>query len=175
VGSIDASGAGRLGFVRHGGCVAGPFPRRAIRDDWLVGRLPADAEVTSNRIDWTRVASLSDPIPAPAAGADDWAGERAEAARRWADSRGGIDRRRADGGAAHPPRRKGGERRSARPLVRRSIARGRPPIVVVDRRAWLRLWIAGGVVALLLAVAGAVCGPVQPAVVDLGVHARPAQ
>jgi hypothetical protein len=106
---------------------------------------------------------------------DDWTHERADAARRWADARSGTDRRCTERGAAHPPRRKSIERRTSQACASRSLARRRTPAAAIDRQALFGVWVAGGLLAVLLAIAAAAYGPVQPVAVDLGIPARTAQ
>jgi hypothetical protein len=176
--SIDTARAHQLWYVRRGGSEVGPFPARAVYEDLLVGRLSPAAEVSLDRVGWATVAKAPGLIPgtsADRAAPDAWTRERTNAARRWADARSGADRRRAERGTAHPPRRTGVERRATLGSRPRSPARRRTPAAVLDRRAALGVWVAGGLLAVLLALAGVAYGPVQPLAVDLGIPARTAQ
>ena len=114
----------------------------------------------------------------PPNGADvpeNWISERDDARRRWADQRSGRDRRTAERGIAHPPRRRGDERRTHPTITTRHPAAVRTPPSAPNRAAQRWLMLAGLLAAVLLAATGARYGPVNPITVDLGVAARPAQ
>ena len=96
----------RLWHVRLAGTVSGPFPTAAIAQDLVLGRLPADVEISSDRIGWSLATELPSFSGLVFPGlTDGWANERREALRRWADQRGGQDRR-ASGPRAEPDRRR---------------------------------------------------------------------
>jgi len=114
----------------------------------------------------------------PPNGADvpeNWISERDDARRRWADQRSGRDRRTAERGIAHPPRRRGDERRTHPTMATRHPAAVRTPPSASSRSAQRWLMVAGVLAAVMLAATGARYGPVNPITVDLGVAARPAQ
>jgi hypothetical protein len=87
----------RLWYVRLAGQVRGPFPSPAIIQDLAVGRLPADTELSTDRINWAQPAELEvfSRLLQPDE-SDAWAEERRQALGRWADERDGRERRALD-------------------------------------------------------------------------------
>jgi hypothetical protein len=133
----------RLWYVRLAEQVRGPFPSAAVAQDLALGRLPADAELSTDLVSWARAADLeafSGLLQADQS--DSWAEERRQALRRWADERDGQERRAAPGESG--ARRAGGERRHG-DTNQRSTA---PLAIRVGQgRGWLAI---ASLVALLL-------------------------
>ena len=126
--------------------------------------------------DWANIPPNGADVPPNAADVpENWISERDDALRRWADQRSGRDRRTAERGVAHPPRRRGDERRKHPAIATRHPAAVRTPPSASSRAAQRWLMLAGLLAAVLLAATGARYGPVNPITVDLGVAARPAQ
>lgn len=132
----------RLWYVQRGEEVRGPFPTAAVAQDLATGRLPADAQLSTDQVSWARAADLDafsrflHPDES-----DGWAEERRQALQRWADERDGQERRAtpAEAGA----RRAGGDRR-------REQSNGRalhPQAPREQPRNWL---VVATLVALLL-------------------------
>jgi len=151
---------------------SGTAPRSAQPPYW--GDVPPNwADVPPNGSDvssyWADVPPNGADVP------ENWISERDDARRRWADQRSGRDRRTAERGVAHPPRRRGDERRGHPTMATRHPAAVRTPPSAPNRAAQRWLMLAGLLAAALLAATGARYGPVNPITVDLGVAARPAQ
>jgi len=126
--------------------------------------------------DWANIPPNGADVPPNAADVpENWISERDDALRRWADQRSGRDRRTAERGVAHPPRRRGDERRKHPAIATRHPAAVRTPPSASSRAAQRWLMLAGLLAAVLLAATGARYGSVNPITVDLGVAARPAQ
>ena len=126
--------------------------------------------------DWANIPPNGADVPPNGADVpENWISERDDARRRWADQRSGRDRRTAERGIAHPPRRRGDERRTHPTITTRHPAAVRTPPSAPNRAAQWWLMLAGLLAAVLLAATGARYGPVNPITVDLGVAARPAQ
>ena len=151
---------------------SGTAPRSAQPPYW--GDVPPNwADVPPNGSDvssyWADVPPNGADVP------ENWISERDDALRRWADQRSGRDRRTAERGVAHPPRRRGDERRKHPAIATRHPAAVRTPPSASSRSAQRWLMVAGVLAAVMLAATGARYGPVNPITVDLGVAARPAQ
>ena len=150
-----------------------------VPEDWA-DVPPSGADVPE---DWANVPPNGAEVPlnwanVPPNGADvpeNWISERDDALRRWADQRSGRDRRTAERGVAHPPRRRGDERRKHPAIATRHPAAVRTPPSASSRAAQRWLMLAGVLAAVMLAATGARYGSVNPITVDLGVAARPAQ
>jgi len=188
-----------LWYVKREGRQAGPFPEAVIAEDALLGRLPASAEISADKVSWIPLAAVTSPgsrmeprsgrpphraevpsnwaeVPSDVAAVpSDWLRERDDALRRWADQRSGRDRRTAECGVAHPPGRSGDERRRRPAIATRHPAAVRTPPSASSRAAQRWLMLAGVLAVVLLAATGARYGPVNPITVDLGIAARPAQ
>ena len=126
--------------------------------------------------DWANIPPNGADVPPNGADVpENWISERDDALRRWADQRSGRDRRTAERGVAHPPRRRGDERRKHPAIATRHPAAVRTPPSASSRSAQRWLMVAGVLAAVMLAATGARYGPVNPITVDLGIAARPAQ
>jgi hypothetical protein len=165
----------QLWYVRRRGRVSGPFPFAAIEQDFLLGRLEPQDELSEDRASWLRVAEQPEiaaivTIQASAP-ADperrDWALERLAALRRWADERTGADRRE-QGAQAPDPGRRQGERREPDTALRRPNEATRSSPSLQPRGAW-RLVAAILVLVILILIAIAYhFGTVVPVPIRLG-------
>ncbi len=133
----------RLWYVMQAGAVRGPFPTAAVAQDLATGRLPADVQLSTDRVSWSQAIALDafSDLLQPVESDGGWAEERRRALRRWADERDGQERRAVpdEGGA----RRTGAERRQWEGTGRAA------PLRVPERkgRGWL---VVASVLALLL-------------------------
>ncbi|MFO1321560.1 MAG: hypothetical protein U1F52_18275 [Burkholderiales bacterium] len=106
-------------FLRQGGTVSGPFPRRLLEHYRLLGRIAESDTLSEDRITWLAVGEvLGDPRHPNGAGAAmasdeerDWREERRMARLRWIDERSGTDRRQSSPDAADRPPRSSVDRR----------------------------------------------------------------
>jgi hypothetical protein len=125
----------------------------AIAQDLLLGRLPPDSQISSDRGAWTQATDVDTFSRLPLPGrADPGAGEHGAALRRWADQRCCQDRR-ASGPRPGPDRRRahGG---------RRTVSLPRQPGASIAQ-GWAA--VASLLVVILgLALAAAVLGHAPP-------------
>ncbi len=180
----EATGQGassHLWYVRRGTQILGPFPERALRSDYLLGRFEAGDLVSQDRSNWAPIGSIAvfqrDFTPvAGTAGANaestvdtgfDWAAERRAAMLRWADERSGEERRGSEAPAEGGERRDGRERRRM-PSSRRTSSSGKRQERAA--RVLLVLFIALGVAAAV-GTAAWLFGPSKP----IAVHLAPAK
>jgi hypothetical protein len=132
----------RLWYVMRAGAVRGPFPTAAVAQDLATGRLPADVQLSTDRVSWSQATDLDafSDLLQPGQSDDGWAEERRRALRRWADERDGQERRAVagEGGA----RRTGAERRQGEGGARAAPLRVPEP----KSRGWL---VVASLIALL--------------------------
>ncbi len=100
----------RLWYVLRGGEVTGPYPRAAMDQDLLLGRLHHLDLVSPDRERWAPLDTwpeLGTPQAAEPSSDDQWQAERNSARLRWADQRRELGRagwaRRALGSTAPGP------------------------------------------------------------------------
>jgi hypothetical protein len=130
----------RLWYVRLAEQVRGPFPTAAIVQDLALGRLPADVQLSSDRMTWATAADLEAFAGLlDADSSDAWAEERRQALRRWADERAGA------GEPAKGANSTEAERRRRDHGSQRAKARLEPQ--GVERRTWL---VFAGLAALIV-------------------------
>ena len=180
----EATGQGagsHLWYVRRGTQVMGPFPERALRSDYLLGRFEPGDLASQDRSNWAPIGSIavfgrefmpgaSTTAANPTINTDtsaDWAAERRAAMLRWADERSGAERRAAEVPAGDGERRGGNERRNI-PSSRRTSALGKRQERAA--RVVLVLLIALGI-ALVIGTAAWLFGPSKP----IAVHLTPAK
>jgi len=159
----------RLWYVSRGGKVTGPYPHAAIVQDLLLGRLDPETRISVDQENWAAAGSFSELIAttdSSPAGDAEWAAQRREAARRWADQRGSEDRRDGADTVDELGRRTGAERRNSG--TDRHTIEARQPLSTGNSRV---AWTLGLALALLLVVLLALAyffGPVNPVRVRIG-------
>jgi hypothetical protein len=161
----------RLWYLRRQGRVTGPFPTGAIIQDWLVGRVSAEDELSPDREEWRafdfwpELASALAAAPAAAAAAEpQWLLERAKARLRWADERSGPDP-----GTGHEDTQVPSDRRTAEPQrggPQSADAGSRSPLRprarFANERAILKIVAVLAIAAALIALLTWLYGPVNP-------------
>ena len=110
-----------LWYLRRGTQVSGPFPGKLISRDWLLGRLLATDEASSDQVFWApldtipelrpRIGGIKYRVVGTADAPMDWVRERRAAALRWIDERHLHDRRDAQDTNLLAQNRRGKERR----------------------------------------------------------------
>jgi hypothetical protein len=164
-----------LWYVRRRGHVSGPFPIAAIEQDFLLGRLQPEDELSEDRANWLGLAEQPEiaaiitlQASAPGDPGDrDWKLERLAALRRWADQRTGVDRQEQAAQAADSGRRKG-ERREPDAVRRPANEGARPAPSVQPRGAWRLVAAILALIILILIVIAYHLGTVVPVPVRLG-------
>jgi hypothetical protein len=167
----------RLWYLRKGERVTGPFPLPAIQQDFLLGRIRLNDELSQDRQEWLRLsdhpelAALGPPAPRDGGedGERDWGRERFEALRRWADERSGHDRRaQQQRTTAAQSARRQGERRQPESDRRTVRSTDRPAPSAQPRAAWRVLAAILAVVILALIAVAYHYGTVVPVPVRIG-------
>jgi len=137
----------RLWYVRVAERVRGPFPTAAIAQDLVLGRLPAEVDLSTDRVTWARAADLEafSGLLQPGPADDSWAEERRSAMRRWADQRSGADEDANTAGTT-PAERRQGNRGSWRPKQQLESRLG-------QQHSWLAVAAVAALLVALLALA----------------------
>jgi hypothetical protein len=159
----------RLWYVSREGKVTGPFPEAALAQDLLLGRLDPHTSISVDQENWAAASTFPAfrAMPDPGlAGVEDWAAQRREAARRWADQRSGEDRRDGDDAAGEPGRRTGSDRRHSG-TDRHPVEPRQPLSASNNRLAWM-LGLGLAALLVLLLVMAYFFGPVNPVRVRIG-------
>lgn len=167
----------QLWYVRRGQRVSGPFPFPALEQDFLLGRLRLEDELSEDRATWLRVAeqpqiaaivAMQTALPGQSQERD-WKLERLAAARRWANQRIGLDREVHDERSSDSQPREG-NRRAPSTTTQRSSQSGRSAPSMQPGTAWR--WVAAVLALgiLLLVLIAYYIGTVVPVPVKLGLQ-----